>query len=351
MSRFFVALLTAVALTQCQGFIGGGGGGSGGGTGGSGTAGGVGGSGGAGPYLSNLDVYTRLKPTCGGCHVADMRPFFLDLTAFENLIVYDPKWVTPGDPDASGLVGLMIGVNAASRQMPPAPSERFEVLSQRGMTSITLTEVKEWIRALPATRPDAGAPLDAAQVRRKSAEQIRVTLYAQLGLTEADLLTTVSMGTQPYRVDARYGDAYALRSSDETPAQDPREQAGSLYVALGGAHWLEGKLSSPQVTSNMAQALVPISQAWCRTAFAKPGNTAVLSLATLQDDSSTSAGRAAIRANLGALYLRMLGEVATPAELDDLYDNVFVPYEPKGVSVAWTAVCAALIRDPLWILY
>jgi hypothetical protein len=47
----------------------------------------------------------------------------------------------------------------------------------------------------------------------------------------------------------------------------------------------------------------------------------------------------------------MLGERPSTAEIDDLYGTVFVPYEARGAATAWTAVCAALVRDPLWILY
>lgn len=346
------ALVPAMLLlVACQGIIGGGGGagagpaGSGGGT--SGAGGGAAASDG-GTYLSNGDVYTRLKVTCGGCHTMDMRPFFADLAAFENLIVYDPRWVVPGAPGASNLVGIMRG--SVGRQMPPLPSETFEQLSGRGLTRITLAEVEEWIRNLPA-RTDAGTPFDPVQVRRKSAEQMRRALYDQLGLTEADFFAASSTAGIPYRMDARFGDAYALRSSDSTPYSDPFDQGGALYSALGGAYWLEGKLSSDAVTPNMLQALVPISQAWCREAFAKTGNTAVLSKATLTDTSATPQGIANIKANIAYLHLRMLGQPAGTADVDDLYATVFVPYESKGIATAWTAVCAALIRDPLWILY
>jgi hypothetical protein len=56
-----------------------------------------------------------------------------------------------------------------------------------------------------------------------------------------------------------------------------------------------------------------------------------------------------VRANIRALHLRMLGEPATDADVDDLYVNVFAHY-PDAIT-AWTAVCSALVRDPLWILY
>jgi hypothetical protein len=350
--------LIACGLMGCESFIGappgttGAGGGdvlnTGGGAGGSGGSGGSGGTGGGGAaaYLSNLDVYTRLKPTCAGCHTIDQRPFFADLASFENLVVYDPRYVRPGDPDGSVLVGLLEG--SIGRQMPPLPSDSFKVLDSKGLTQISLQEIKDWIRALP-TSPDAGAAFEPVQVRRKTAEQIRVTLYAQLGLSEADFFTTSSTAGIPYRLDANAGDAYAVRSSDATPYADPFDQGGSLYSAMGGAYWLEGKLQNDAITPNMLQALVPISQAWCRAAFEKPSNTAVLAKATLADTSTT--GAAAIKANIAYLYLRMLGEPAPQAEVDDLFANVFQPYESKGTKVGWTAVCAALVRDPMWVLY
>jgi hypothetical protein len=352
-----------VLTLGCQGAIlpggssGGGSGAMGGGAGGGSTVGGgTGGSGGGAStgdggmpaYLSDLDVYTRLKPTCAGCHTIDVRPYFADFTAFENLIVYDPKWVKPGDPDGSDLLGLLQGT--IGKQMPALPSDSFAVLDQKKLTNITLVELREWIRTLSKT-PDAGSTIDPVVVHRKSAEQMRVTLYDQLGLTEADFFSVTSTAGVPYRTDAVTQDAYALRSSDGVPYSDPYAQGGSLYTSLGGAYWLEGKLRNDAVTPNMLQALVPISQAWCRRAFAKPNNTAVLAMASLTDSSATPAGTAAIKANIGYLSLRMLGEPASTADVDDLFNTVFKPYEAKGAAVAWTAVCAALVRDPMWILY
>ncbi len=77
----------------------------------------------------------------------------------------------------------------------------------------------------------------------------------------------------------------------------------------------------------------------------------MLTRATLTDASSTPAGAMNIRSNIADLYLRMLGADPPPAEIDDLFDNVFKPYEPKGALVAWTAVCSSVVRDPLWMLY
>jgi hypothetical protein len=169
------------------------------------------------------------------------------------------------------------------------------------------------------------------------------SLYDQLGLSDADLYTA--------DWNPKANDTYALRSPDATPYADPFDQGGTLFMAMGGPWRLEGKLRNDTVSQGFAQALTHVSQAWCRTAFSRPGNTAVLSKATLLDASATAGGTANIRANISDLYLRMLGEDPPPTEIDDLFDNVFKPYESKGALVAWTAVCSALVRDPLWMLY
>ncbi|MBL8951783.1 MAG: hypothetical protein JNK82_13455 [Myxococcaceae bacterium] len=305
----------------------------------------AGGSGGAGGGiastgdLSNLDVYTRLKPTCGGCHTVDMRPFFGSLEAFENLIVYDTKYVVPMDPAGSTLLAMLRGT--AAKPMPPVPSAPFSGLEAERKTFITMTELEEWIRRLqPRTVP---VVIDPPLVRRKTAEQVQAALYQQLGLTEADFYDAA--------FNVRGGDAYAVRSPDATPYADSTGQGATLFVSLGGPHRLEGKWRNDGVTPGFLQALTHTSQAWCRAAVTKPGNTAVLSRATLADASTTAPGAAAIKANIAELYLKLLGEPAPQAEVDDLFTNVFVRYESKGAATAWTAVCAALIRDPLWILY
>ena len=225
--------------------------------------------------------------------------------------------------------------------MPPAPQENFAMLAAKGQTQITIGQLEAWISNLPVlTTP---APLDVAVVRRKSSEQVITSLFDQLGLSEADFYDS--------NWDPRATDSYAVRSPDAMPFADAYAQGGTLFMAMGGPFRLEGKLRSDAPSQGFVQALTHVSQAWCRTAFKKPGNTAVLSSATLADSSATAGGTARIRANIADLYLRMLGTEAPAAEIDDLYSTVFLKYEASGAQTAWTAVCAALIRDPLWMLY
>ena len=74
--------------------------------------GGGGGGPGGGPELcaesDNDAMRLRMAPTCAPCHgEGASRPFFASVTAFEDLLVYNPRYVVRGDPDASELVALL----------------------------------------------------------------------------------------------------------------------------------------------------------------------------------------------------------------------------------------------------
>jgi hypothetical protein len=55
--------------------------------------------------------------------------------------------------------------------------------------------------------------------------------------------------------------------------------------------------------------------------------------------------------NIGYLHLRLLGEPAAAADVKAYYEGVFLPAEPRGAAVAWTEVCAALVRDPRYLTF
>lgn len=332
------AWLVGLTLCACEGVV-------------SGRTGGgaAGGSAGGAPQVERIDggtldggvstavVFEALKPTCEGCHVFTSRPFFASLAAFESVIVSDPRWVVPGAPERSALLSLLEGT---VNPMPPPPSLPFARLAEAGQTRIDLPQLAAWIRGLAPP----GAPRTPPRlVRRKTAEQIARTLMDQLGLVEADFYDGA--------FNLRASDGYAVRSPDLTPFVDPFEQGGTLFAALGGPHHLEGKWRNDGITPSSLQALTHVSQAWCRAAVEKPGNRRVLRLASLTDRSATPAGAAAIRANIAALWLAMTGEPATAADVDDLFASVFQAYEPRGTATAWTAVCAAIVRDPLWMTW
>ena len=288
--------------------------------------------------FSTAEVYNRLKPTCGGCHSVDARPYFGSLEAFESLIVRDPRWIHPGQPEASALLDLLRGGGA--RSMPPV-GDVFAVLAEKGQTQISVLELEAWIRGLSMTPPLPSG--GATGIRRKTAEQVITTLRTQLGLEDSDLVD--ASGVTLYRV------LYAPRSADEIPRIDPYGNAAALFESLGGPSFLEGKKRNNTLTQGFMQTLTHVSQAWCKVAVTKPGNTALFRYATLADRSSATDGPARIRQNLGYLMERMLGDDPSAEDIDDLYRSVFVPYEASGTDLSWTAVCAALVRDPLWLSY
>jgi hypothetical protein len=182
-----------------------------------------------------------------------------------------------------------------------------------------------------------GVSRDAALVRRKSAEQIVNGLKAQLGLADADIFAGSYRDPAP--------ELYPARSPDAIPQIGG--SAESNYLAIGGPSWLKSKKGSAEPSTVFAQQLVPMPQAWCRLAVQKAG-TPLLVDASLSDSSSSPQGRDRIRRNIARLHLRMLGEPASDADILDLLD-LFQVYEPGGSDVAWTAICAALVRHPLWI--
>ncbi len=185
-------------------------------------------------------------------------------------------------------------------------------------------------------------PASASQaplVRRKAAEQIVSSLKTQLGLTDADVFAG------SYR-DAP-SELYPARSPDAVPLVS--ENAQSNYLAMGGPSWLKSKKANPAPSTVFAQQMVPMSQAWCRLAVQSAGNP-ILVDASLSDSSSSPGGRERIKRNIARLHLRMLGEPASDADVLELLD-LFQVYETSGSDAAWTAICAALVRHPLWITF
>jgi hypothetical protein len=121
------------------------------------------------------------------------------------------------------------------------------------------------------------------------------------------------------------------------------------YETLGGPVVLQGRKPDATIGPAAMQTLVQMSQAWCKLAVEKSGNTAVLRGVTLSDTSATKATE--IKANIAQLHLRMLGEVATPADVDEIFSQVYQPLEAGSTKTAWIAVCASFVRHPKWLAY
>ncbi|MFL5359291.1 hypothetical protein [Archangium sp.] len=304
------------------------------------------------PSGKNDEIRLALAPACEGCHLIGNKPFFASLTAFENGLVYDERYVKPGDPENSLLIQLLEGTAPGSYpQMPPG--QRYEELVTDGRATLSIEQVKTWIRELPAAPARLEAPdPEAFTVRRLSAEEMVVSLMDQLGLTLEDFVST----TDPNWRNTAYtvnGGKLFVWPGDWAPGISTQYVSDSRSVerfeALGGGNSLLYRKKDVSFGPSAAQTLVQMSQAWCARAVDKKGNTAVLRYVTLADTSAKNPE--AVQKNLRALYLRMLGQPPSDAEAKELYEQVYVPLEAQSTRLGWIGVCAALIRHPLWITY
>ena len=68
-------------------------------------------------------IRLKLAPNCAGCHgEGTSAPYFASAESFEGLIVQNPRFVVPGDPDNSEFVRLLEGNGTgAFTQMPLRP--------------------------------------------------------------------------------------------------------------------------------------------------------------------------------------------------------------------------------------
>ncbi len=297
--------------------------------------------------MPTYEVYSGLQPVCSACHgEGTSLPAFAGLPSFERLIAYNPRFVAPADPDGSHLVALLEGrASGAFTQMPLGEKTYAELVAE-GAASLPVEDVRTWVRELEVCDVPAEEPPTLA--RRLSVEQIRASLYAQLGLSDQDFFSSGYGGR-------RNTQEFALRATHEAPGlEGPTSRSGrtlrSNWEGLGGPNFFEARARVDDPSPLFFQNLVPLSQEYCRVSVGKEGNDALFRFATR---TSTSAqDLAAIRQNVEYLYLRMLGVVATDADVDRMLTTVFTPVEAReGSETAWVAVCSAFIRDPRWVTY
>lgn len=302
------------------------------------------------PVTRNDEIRLALAPTCAGCHTTGAKPYWASLTAFETM-VYDPKYVVRGDPDASLLVKLLKATaQGAFTRMPPG--ENYEAALARGAGSLSIAEVEQWIRDLPPQGTVREEPLpERFTVRRLTAEEMVVSAMSQLGLTLEDFVDS-SAGWQDREYTVR-GGGFFIWPKDWAPGISTQYVSDARTVerfeALGGMAAVDNRGKDVNLSPAAVQTLVQMSQAWCKKALEKPGNTALLRHVTLADRSTTKP--AEIKQNIGAMHLRMLSEPASAATVDELYTRLYLPNEATSTKVAWTAVCASFIRHPLWLSF
>lgn len=277
-------------------------------------------------------IYVALAKSCDGCHGEGTNfPAFASFESFESLIVADASLVVPGDADASELLALLAGeADPPLRQMPPGASS-FVDLEADGMTDVGMDELRAWIDGIAPCDPpsDPGSPRFA---RRVEAEHVRAMLFAQLGLTLADVAHVSYFPID----DPTFGTM--------TPADNSNRDAEARWAALGGPNLLTGNLRVSAWSPLFLQTVGPMGQAWCRRSIQLDRD------ALFRDASVDTTDVGAIKANIAYLHLRMLGVVASSAEVDAMYDGVYRHYaDTEDTATAWTAVCSALVRDPLWL--
>ena len=300
----------------------------------------------------NDEIRLALAPACEGCHLTGNKPLFASLSAFESGLVYNEKFVKRGDPANSVLVQMLKGVAPGSYpQMPPG--QPYNELVASGRVSLTIEQVEAWIRDLPAPPEQLETPSPGEfHVRRLSAEEMVVSLMAQLGLTLEDFVSTSNPDWRNRAYVVNGGKFFAW-PGDWAPGISGEYVSDSRSIerfeALGGGNALLYRKKDVGFGPSAAQALVQMSQAWCARAVDKRSNTAVLRHVTLADTSAKNPD--AVRKNLASLYLRMLGQPPTEAEAKALYEEVYLPLEKQNTRIAWIGVCATLIRHPLWITY
>ncbi|MFO0724519.1 MAG: hypothetical protein U1E65_12090 [Myxococcota bacterium] len=285
---------------------------------------------GSGPPVTTQRVYDGLSPTCVTCHGAGTaRPYFSAPAAFTALIAAKREWVIPGSPDTSPFLALLKGQRPQPYPQMPLGGDPFVTLAAQGKTSISLEEIACWIGGLdPTMTTTVAGPLPVA--RRLTAEQLLISLKMQLNVDAASLSAN----------------SYGAQSPDEVPQRDPYHDQNHNFELLGGPTWTTGIKRSNAVDSRLIQMWVNLSQRACRLAVNATPNNPILTEASLSDTSAAAPQR--IRDNIAAMSWHLLAIHPSSADLDQYFD-LFVAYEPRGREVAWTAVCAAMLRDPLWI--
>lgn len=334
-------LLLSSVLAACTGHLGGGEG--------DGTTGAGPGLPPAGKACSPNDAIMKgLAPICGGCHTQGSTPFFGSLSTFEALLVYNDKYIVPGHPEQSYLIKLLQGNGEGTYKQMPLSGDSFVKLEAAGMTALTLAQIEAWITQLTAGTKVTTPDLEAVTVQRVSAQQIRDTLYAQLGLGDDDFYAPAASYGIP-EITSKGEDNYPVHGADDLPGayESPPVQR---HAALGGSQTLEGKTRDLAPSPPFAQALVGVSQRWCKMAIAKPGNALLFPYVERTAKSAVAADD--IKKNMAYLSLHFLGDPGEAADLEDVFQNVFVPLEAASDSpTAWAGVCSYFIRHPRWIFY
>jgi hypothetical protein len=300
----------------------------------------------------NDQIRLAMMPQCSACHTTDTNlPFFATLRAFEEILVYNPAYVNPADIDGSLFVELLEGRGTGTFAQMPLGSDAFAVIADRGETDITMAEIRDWLANLPPPRGQEGPDVEAPTTRRIKAEVVKQALLDHLGLDEER--DFVGSRNHDYLSETiRLKGPLPLYSEDAAPRlqRNADHTSKERMAHLGAPGWLNRRSRSNELTPGFLQTLVQVSQAWCQLAVDDGENTALFR--EVGRDVASADDADGVRRNLQYLFLRFIGDVATDAEVNTLYNDVFLHYEAQsGPRTGWRAVCAALIRHPRWLSY
>ncbi len=290
------------------------------------------------PKNRNDEIRLALEPFCKDCHgKVNSTPFFASLEAFEAGLVYNPKFVKPGNSKDSKLIHFLRGkAEGAFPQMPLGNEDnKYVSLVDQGVATLRVEEIETWIDTLaPDVSFRGKASGRSITISRLSADQILSAIQ-------------IALGQAP--TGGRKKDGLAMLGSTPlspaifTPITSLQRD---LYLGLGGSDYLERGRGDKVWTTTGVGILNQVAQGACALAVSR-NNATLFKYASLTDKLPDQENE--IKMNIAYLYQRFLYESATEDDIDALFEEIYRPAELISTKIAWTQICTALIRDPLFI--
>ncbi|NUP11647.1 MAG: hypothetical protein HOW73_36845 [Polyangiaceae bacterium] len=296
----------------------------------------------------NQKIFDGLAPTCEGCHTSGSRGYFASIEAFEGLLAYNPSLVVPGAPDDSELVRLLEGNGTRAFTQMPISGPSYAGLVEEGGASLSMTEIRAWVTNLAPHTVDRLPSIDAPRIARLGADDVVRALYQQLGLSDADFFTDAMNHSVLHKTSLGDGN-YPITSSDWAPAPFEGLPA-ERHQSLGGGSALYQVKGDTSISPSFLGTLTQVAQRWCAKGLDKPGNEALLPPgASIEVGSSDPAQ---VKSIIASWFLHFHAVEATQGDIDDVYDNVFVPLEAGATPrIGYVGTCSYFIRHPDWIFY
>ncbi|MFO0725149.1 MAG: hypothetical protein U1E65_15315 [Myxococcota bacterium] len=299
------------------------------------------------------EVRLALAPVCGPCHLQGQKAFFQSARTFEDLLVYEPRYVSPGHPESSELIALLEGNGSGVFRQMPTAGPNYAAMAAADASKMSVAAIRDWISGLGprTTTRDERADPSAMTVRRLGAEQIKAILYRELGLDDSDFFSPgENFGIPTF--ETRGEDNYPLHGPDEINGYHSGDasRSGVRHFALGGRSGLANRKRDPAITPAFVQALVPLSQRWCRMSAAKGAASPLFT--EVRPGDRVEAQPAATRAQIIAWHRTFLGERPSSEEVDHLVADLLVPLQAESdPTSAWVGLCSYFIRHPRFLFY